>query len=60
VSHTLDPSRIAEVLAAIADNTEKLNDWEREFFESVHGQWDAHGRLSEKQMEILERIYQKV
>lgn len=60
MAHTLDLSRIAEVLAAIADNAEKLTEWEQHFFESVHGQWDEHGRLSDKQLEVLERIYQKV
>lgn len=60
MSHTIDPKRVGEVLQSIADNTEKLTDWERNFFESVFGQWDQHHRLSGKQMEILERIYVKV
>lgn len=57
---SIDPNRVGEVLSSIAANTERLTDWERNFFESVHGQYDTHGGLSEKQMEILERIYLKV
>ncbi len=44
----------------IGDNTEKLNDWENSFVESVSDQLDRKGFISEKQEEILERIYCKV
>ena len=40
-------------------NTDFLNDWEREFFESVSEQWNKNRRLSEKQREILGRIWDK-
>ncbi len=36
---------------------EQLTDWEQEFMESVEGQYKAKGHLSEKQMEVMERIY---
>lgn len=34
-----------------------LTPWELNFIESVAEQYEAKGRLSEKQEEILERIY---
>lgn len=40
-------------------NTDFLTDWEREFFGSVSEQWNKQRRLSEKQREILGRIWDK-
>jgi hypothetical protein len=40
-------------------NTDFLNDWEQAFFESVSEQWQLSRRLSEKQKEILGRIWDK-
>ena len=34
-----------------------LTDWEKNFIESITDQFEQTGRLSEKQEEILERIY---
>ena len=39
------------------DFTERLSDWEREFMDSISEQLDDRRTLSEKQTEILERIY---
>ena len=38
---------------------DELNDWEQEFYYSVKAQYEAYGKLSEKQMAVLERIYEK-
>jgi len=43
---------------AIKDEaSDSLTDWETDFIESIENQLDARGQLSEKQEEILERIY---
>jgi len=34
-----------------------LTDWEIQFMESITEQWDKWQRLSDRQEEILERIY---
>jgi len=38
---------------------DKVTDWEQEFLESVEKQFKHKGFLSEKQEEILERIYKQ-
>ena len=57
MADTLDPSRLGEVIEACTENTDRLTDWERQFIESVSDQWDRRHSLSDKQREILERIY---
>ena len=54
---TLDKNRIGEVVQACAENINRLSDWERNFIESVSDQWDRKHWLSDRQEEILERIY---
>ena len=39
--------------------TDKINDWEKEFLESIKRQLNYRDDLSEKQMNILERIKNK-
>jgi len=34
-----------------------LTEWEQKFVESVEEQFDRNGKMSERQEEILERIY---
>lgn len=36
-----------------------LTDWEQEFVESVERQFKARGGLSEKQWNVLEKIFRK-
>ena len=48
------------MLEHCGDFTEKLTEWERNFVESVSEQLDRRGDLSDKQAEILERIYCKL
>lgn len=40
-------------------NTDFLSDWEKGFFESVSEQWQRNRSLSEKQKEVLGRIWDK-
>ena len=44
-------------ITAVNDEGRKLTDWEVQFMESITEQFDNSGSLSEKQEEILERIY---
>ena len=44
-------------IAVVNDEGRKLTDWEVQFMESITEQFDNSGSLSEKQEEILERIY---
>ena len=39
--------------------TERLSDWERNFVESVSDQWIRNRRLSDRQKEILGKIWDK-
>ncbi len=49
---------IAHFITEVNDAPSKpLTAWERSFMESITDQWDRTNRLSEKQLEILERIY---
>lgn len=38
----------------------RLTPWEREFLESVQEQWEDRQWLSERQGEVLERIWEKL
>ncbi len=40
-------------------NTDILTDWEKTFFESVSEQWERSRSLSDKQKEVLGRIWDK-
>lgn len=60
MAHTLDVKRIREVLDVVESETDKLSAWEQQFIESASDQYARNGSLSEKQLEVLERIYLKV
>jgi hypothetical protein len=47
------------MLGELADNL-KLTSWEKNFVESVSDQWERTRRLSDKQREVLGRIWDKV
>jgi len=55
-------NRIRWILSALPteheDNWNDLSDWEQNFLISVRGQFKDKGRLSSKQYESLERIYE--
>ena len=48
---------IAEWIDLINHEGRNLTDWEKSFMESITDQFDRSGSLSERQREILERIY---
>lgn len=48
---------IQEWLSALEDPARPLSVWETNFIESISNQFDHRGDLSDKQFEILERIY---
>jgi hypothetical protein len=58
--HTLDPTRLEEVFKSIEENLDRFTQWEQRFIESTRDQFDRTGSLSDKQMEVLEKIYLKV
>jgi hypothetical protein len=47
------------ILDALKDER-KLSDWEKNFVESVSDQWTRARRLSDKQKEVLGRVWDKV
>ena len=52
---------VESVLSACEDSSERLSSWERDqFLPSIRDQFDRLGRITEKQQEILDQIYQKV
>ena len=48
---------VAHMLDALETPSKELTKWESDFVESVSGQFERCGSLSERQAEILERIY---
>lgn len=44
-------------VSAIEDVSEELNDWELNFIESISDKLDRRSNLTERQAEVLERIY---
>ena len=47
------------ILDALADE-KRLSEWEKNFVESVSDQWTRARRLSDKQKEVLGRVWDKV
>jgi hypothetical protein len=45
------------IFQSLYHSREPLTDWERSFIVSVDKWLDKHGQLSQKQEEVLERIY---
>ena len=71
-AHTRQSCRIEDMLracedAAAFDDTDSaatprkrtFNKWERDFLESVREQFDERGRLSDRQEQVLMRLYDK-
>lgn len=52
-----DPKDIGHWIEALASPNKELSKWEMDFIESVTDQWERYHRLSDRQIEILERIY---
>lgn len=58
----LEQDRTTLITTMIADceaREARLNDWERNFIDSISKQ-HAEGRLTSKQFETLERVWEKV
>ena len=58
-----DFARVDEILKSAVENGNQLTDWENEFVYDLVERLDTHGaktRISEKQMEIIDRINGKL
>jgi len=53
----MDESRFNHIMGYLDFNL--LTDWEQEFVESIERQFNARGGLSEKQWDVLEKIFRK-
>lgn len=60
MSHTLDENQLEQVFEGLQDNTHKLTPWECDRLEEWYAIWKRGGKLSERQLEILEQMWQKV
>lgn len=54
---TNDPKVIAHWISHINDHGVNLTKWELDFMESITEQFEKRNSISDKQEEILERIY---
>lgn len=54
---SVDTTLIEHMLSALDTPSRELTEWEETFLESVREQFEQRWRLSERQAEILERIY---
>jgi len=45
------------VRCCLEEHVKPLTDWEEQFLQSIGERLSDYGRLSERQVEILERIY---
>ena len=51
---------MSEIEDAISLDDGEFTDWELEFIDSVRDGYEQYGRLTEKQLEVLEKIWDKV
>ncbi len=56
----MDSDKIEIELSACEDEFETLTMWEKGFIESIRDQFDRTNFLSEKQLDTLKTIYDKV
>jgi hypothetical protein len=54
------PESLQHMIEQCHDYSDRLSVWETQFIESIDDQLRQHGKLSDKQKEILEKIYLKV
>ena len=52
-----DPKLIDAMFEALDSPSKELTKWEEGFLESLHEQWTTRKSLSDRQFEILDRIY---
>lgn len=53
----MDEDRLTMIIEQL--DFDLLTDWESDFLESVEGQMEEKGELSEKQEEFVEKIWEK-
>ena len=51
---------IKRMLDVCAENKDELNSWESDFVDSCEGKFESRETLSDRQCEILEKIYDKL
>lgn len=49
-----------QLIADCEAREEKLTEWEQGFIQSIREQFDRRGSLSERQREILDKIWERV
>lgn len=54
---THDKAVIEDWISTVESEGRGLTDWEQHFIESIREQFEQRGTISDKQEEILERIY---
>lgn len=57
---TENRKKIIHYMLDAFDDKSNLTDWESNFIDSITQQFDDIGHLSDRQCEILERIYDKL
>lgn len=56
----VDYSEVLEQIGDCENRSEKLSDWELQFIDSISQQLSKTGSLSSKQLETLDKIWEKV
>jgi hypothetical protein len=51
------PEMIQQFLSELERPAKKLSEWELTFLESIREQWEERQHLTDRQFEVLERIY---
>jgi hypothetical protein len=59
MSHSLDESKLQQVFDGLRENSHKLTAWELDRLEEWEEKWTRGGKLSERQLEILEEMWLK-
>lgn len=61
MTQKFEPEQIRYMIQhCLVECEDKLTKWEESFLESISDQFDSRGTLSEKQMEILDRVYTRL
>lgn len=60
MAHTLDVSKLPQIFETLRDNMHKLNSWECDRLEEWELLYERTGELSDKKLETIEAMYQKV
>lgn len=60
MAHTLDVSKLGMVFEGLEENTHKLTPWECDRLEEWKAWWESDHLLTDRQLEILEQMWQKV